>query len=77
MTFRNGRSLRAEYEHSRVRRTRGIVLGLFAGGAFGAITTGNVGVAVLAGLLTAILIGIQKSREINDLEKIIYPGEKQ
>lgn len=77
MSFRNGHSLQAEYEYLKARRARGIVFGLFAGTILGAFASGDAGVSTLAGLITALLIGIWKSIDVMRIERIIYPGGKR
>jgi hypothetical protein len=77
MSFRNGHSLQAEYEHLKARRARGVLLGLFAGTVLGAFASNDASVSMLAGLITAVLIGIWKSVDVMRVERIIYPGGKR
>lgn len=76
MSFR-GHTLQAEYEHLKAQRARGVVLGFFAGILLGAFVAQDAGVAILGGLVTAMLFGTWKSLDVMRVERIIYPGGKK
>jgi hypothetical protein len=53
------------------------LIGFVLGTLGGALAAQDAGMALLAGLITAGVIGIGKSIAVDRLEKIIYPGGKR
>lgn len=69
--------LHQRYRRAKESRARAIMIGLVIGTVGGAFVAQDAGMAILSGLITALVIGIGKSIEVNSLEKIIYPGGKR
>lgn len=68
--------LLTRYSRAKSRRTAFAIVAGILGVIAGAIVTRDAGMSMGLGLFTALIIGIWKSREVNRLEKIIYPGGK-
>lgn len=69
--------LYARYQHAKERRAKGIIIGFVIGTFLGAVVIQDSSTALLLGLISAIIIGIGRSWEVNRWEKIIYPGGKR